>query len=187
MHPLLALDRCRHEVPGQYLPWPEFHWKQLRDAQSNVHTRTSERVWASSPTPNTAMSHCRKAVLPAALLAVSLIGGVYIPLDPLYPAERCALMMEDAGAHALITAPGVAPAFMSRLADDVCVIELNIEAMAAAVEAARKGGVDYPEEEETDLAYCIFTSGSTGRPKGVPIYQSALMNLLESFRLEVRA
>ena len=39
----------------------------------------------------------------AALLAVTKAGGVYIPLDPLYPADRCAGMMEDGAARALIT------------------------------------------------------------------------------------
>ena len=77
----------------------------------------------------------------------------------------------------------LAPAFMTRLPDDLCIIELDDDVMSDIDEAEE---AEFPAAAEGDLAYCIFTSGSTGRPKGVPIYHSALMNLLESFRVEVR-
>lgn len=72
---------------------------------------------------------------------------------------------------------------MARLPDDLCIIELDDDVMSDIDDA---DPVEFPAAADNDLAYCIFTSGSTGRPKGVPIYHSALMNLLESFRVEVR-
>jgi non-ribosomal peptide synthetase component F len=93
-------------------------------------------------------------------------------------------MMEDGAACALITVADLAPAFMRRLEDDLCIIELDDDVMGD-LEAPEVG--ECPVTSASDLAYCIFTSGSTGRPKGVPIYHAALMNLLESFRVEVRA
>ena len=142
-------------------------------------------------TPHSKNSHhlyvCRNASLVAALLAVCKAGGVYIPLDPLYPADRCAGMMEDGAAKALITVADLAPAFMARLPDDLCIIELDDDVMADIANQPRDESEELPQAEEGDLAYCIFTSGSTGRPKGVPIYHTALMNLLASFQAEVRS
>lgn len=119
----------------------------------------------------------------ASLLAILKVGAVYIPLDPLYPAERCAVMMEDAAARALVTTTDLAPEFVSLLADDTCIIDLEDDVPEGGAPAANA----LPPRAADDVAYCIFTSGSTGRPKGVPICHASLMNFLASFRDEVRA
>ncbi|MEW5928133.1 MAG: amino acid adenylation domain-containing protein [Gemmatimonadota bacterium] len=108
----------------------------------------------------------------AAMLAVLRAGGAYLPLDPEYPAERLAWMLEDAGAPVLIVS--------GRTADRVSaagvrgVVRLDVDAERIAAESA-----DAPEVEvgPESLAYVVYTSGSTGRPKGVMVSHGALLNL----------
>ncbi|MCP4653919.1 MAG: AMP-binding protein, partial [bacterium] len=114
--------------------------------------------------------------LVVALLAVLKAGGVYLPLDPSYPWERLAYMLEDSGAEILITQE----ALLSRVPDfagrTLCP-DRDGEAIATA--GAAPPAVRVAPES---LAYAIYTSGSTGRPKGVEIPHRALVNFLEAMR-----
>ncbi len=104
--------------------------------------------------------------LTIALLAVWRAGGAFLPLDPAYPVERLAFMLEDSGAPLLLTRRGLvepAVAGVSRL-----LIEDLLENLAAA-DAGEVPWASGPEH----LAYVIYTSGSTGRPKGVAVQQGA--------------
>jgi amino acid adenylation domain-containing protein len=112
----------------------------------------------------------RSPEMVAAALSVLEAGGQYLPLDPAYPAERLAYMLEDSGAPLLITEG----------------------ALAAGLAAPAVLRVDDPAEAGTDHrplprrawpespAYLIYTSGSTGRPKGVQVPHRAVGNFLES-------
>ena len=96
-----------------------------------------------------------------ALLSVLKAGGAFLPLDPGYPAERLAFMIQDSGSPVLITERRHAP---SSVPAGVHVLYLDEEANAIMCEradrpAARSGG--------DRLAYVIYTSGSTDTPKGV--------------------
>ncbi|MFG2877361.1 non-ribosomal peptide synthase/polyketide synthase [Streptomyces sp. NPDC048337] len=94
----------------------------------------------------------RSADLVVALLAVLKSGAAYVPIDPEYPADRIAYMLEDA-----------APAVVLEELPDVS--GYSAEALSVTVPA------DAP-------AYVIYTSGSTGRPKGVVVPRGALLNFL---------
>lgn len=123
----------------------------------------------------------RSLDLVVALLAVLKAGVAYVPLDPSYPAERLALMLEDSEARLLVTSgslsalPGTEGLPVVRLDRD----RDQIDRASASPPPAGPGA--------TDLAYIIYTSGSTGRPKGVMISHGAICNRLlwmqESFPL----
>ena len=92
------------------------------------------------------------------LLAILKAGAAYVPLDPDYPADRLAHMVEDAGLSLLLT--------HSALVDKL---------PAAGVPVVRVDVIpdtDYPASKPAisvhpeQLAYVIYTSGSTGKPKG---------------------
>jgi amino acid adenylation domain-containing protein len=104
-----------------------------------------------------------------AMLAVLKAGGAYAPLDPAYPDDRLAAILEDARPVVLVTQRHVLP----RLASfDGAVIFLDEEAGATATaRVPARGAVD-----PGNLAYVIFTSGSTGKPKGVLIEHRSLLN-----------
>ena len=113
----------------------------------------------------------RRADLFAALLGVLRTGAAYVPLDPTYPVDRIAHVLEDAAVHAIVV-DGSAP----RL-DPHGVPILNIESAIPPVRDAEF--TDAPVTAES-LAYVLYTSGSTGRPKGVMIPHRALTNFLLS-------
>ena len=99
------------------------------------------------------------------LLAVLKAGGVYVPLDPAYPAERTALMLEDSAAPVLL-ARGAPPAGLS--APRVLRLDQAAEALAREPDHAPAVRV-HPR----NAAYLFYTSGSTGRPKGVLVEHAA--------------
>jgi amino acid adenylation domain-containing protein len=109
-----------------------------------------------------------------AVLAVLKAGGAYLPLDPAYPADRLAYMLEDSGARVLV---GEGSAVDALVQDGVQAIALDREADSLAALPstpldARLSGAD--------LAYVIYTSGSTGRPKGVMVHHGAVENFLRA-------
>ncbi|WP_329200686.1 MULTISPECIES: non-ribosomal peptide synthetase [unclassified Streptomyces] len=124
--------------------------------------------------PDTAVAVCveRSVLLPVALLGVLRSGGLYVPVDPQYPADRVAYMLSDSGARVLVVAGGGA---RLRTPDGVRVVDL--EALLAADGAAGPAGAPAPVALAPEhLAYAIYTSGSTGRPKGVMVPHRALAN-----------
>ncbi|MGH9665184.1 MAG: AMP-binding protein, partial [Bryobacteraceae bacterium] len=99
-----------------------------------------------------------------ALLAVLKAGGAYVPIDPSYPAQRIALVLEDSRALAILTTE----ALKERLpvVETVRVVCLDIEDGAIATCSAEP--LESPARPH-HLAYVIYTSGSTGKPKGVMV------------------
>ncbi|WP_459863388.1 amino acid adenylation domain-containing protein [Endothiovibrio diazotrophicus] len=91
------------------------------------------------------------------LLAILKAGGAYVPLDPDYPAERLALIRDDARIALVVAPPEQAHHFPGATLispDD-----------AGEADGVPVDGGATPD----DTAYVIYTSGSTGRPKGVPV------------------
>ncbi|HKV06539.1 MAG TPA: amino acid adenylation domain-containing protein, partial [Thermoanaerobaculia bacterium] len=106
-----------------------------------------------------------------ALLAVLKAGGAYLPLDPEYPAERLASMLEDSGARVLVAEDDLLPRFSGYPGRTV--------ALAADRERIGRESGEAPPSRAVpeNLAYVIYTSGSTGRPKGVLLTHRGLLNL----------
>src|SRR5690242_14653848 len=99
------------------------------------------------------------------LLGILKAGGAYLPLDPAYPLERLAFMLEDARAPVLLTHGTASDALIERLPESVAaLVRLDADARAIAGEPARAPAVTLDPQHP---AYVIYTSGSTGAPKGV--------------------
>src|SRR5262249_47189476 len=97
------------------------------------------------------------------LVGILKAGGAYLPLDPSYPPERLAFMLEDAKAPMLVT--------QSALLDRLPPYEARIVQLDAdwPVIATCPGTVPATALEPHNTAYVIYTSGSTGTPKGVAV------------------
>jgi amino acid adenylation domain-containing protein len=107
-------------------------------------------------------------------LSVLKAGGAYIPLDPAYPADRLAFILNDTRASILLTQDSL----VARLPKgEIRAIRLDIDWGGIA----RQNENNLPSEvTSNNVAYVIYTSGSTGTPKGVEIPQRAVVNFLES-------
>ena len=113
----------------------------------------------------------RSPELIVALLAVLKAGAAYLPLDPSYPDERLAFMLEDSQARILLTQSHL-PDRLPRIAEHVLCLD-DWSALAEVPEHNPQRPV-----APGHLAYIIYTSGSTGRPKGVMIEHRGLSNYL---------
>ncbi len=112
----------------------------------------------------------------AALLGILKAGGAYLPLDPTYPKERLAFMLEDSETPVLLTEHHL----LNRLPD-----RLPKLLFLDAPEEGSPGPTAEPARVTPDsLAYAIYTSGSTGVPKAVLVAHRSLANAMESFRVE---
>ena len=80
----------------------------------------------------------------AAVIGIQRAGAAYVPVDPEYPEDRIAYMLEDSEAKIVLTEETIAQALEA--------IQ-HAESLNRATPAHR--------------AYLIYTSGSTGKPKGV--------------------
>ncbi|MFL6200195.1 MAG: amino acid adenylation domain-containing protein [Thermoanaerobaculia bacterium] len=139
------------------------------NAQAN---RLAHRLRRLGVGPEERVAVCleRSPALVTALLGVLKSGGAYIPLDPGYPADRLAWVLEDSRAAVLVTQSSlVLPSHGART--------LILDEVDLADESA---GDPAPLSLPENPAYVIYTSGSTGRPKGVVVRQGAVVNFLAS-------
>lgn len=109
----------------------------------------------------------RSLELVVGLLGILKAGGAYVPMDPSYPRDRIATMLEDTQSRVVLTLErlrGALPATTAQL--------VTLDAFGAERSAVRPAAGVLPHH----LAYVIFTSGSTGRPKGVQIEHAQVAN-----------
>jgi amino acid adenylation domain-containing protein len=127
----------------------------------------------------------RSPEMVVAVLAVLKAGAAYVPVDPGYPAERVAYVLEDSGASLLISADGVTapspPGPLSPASGRKG--EHGDAADGKALSHSRTSALSHSPFPE-NAAYVIYTSGSTGRPKGVVVPHRALASYTEHARAE---
>ncbi|WP_442946138.1 amino acid adenylation domain-containing protein, partial [Noviherbaspirillum sp. Root189] len=103
-------------------------------------------------------------------MAVLKAGGGYVPLDPAYPAERLAFMIEDSTPVAVLTHASVGGPLRAMLnASPAPLLDLDTQSAYWAGEDDGNLDVATLGLAPHHLAYVIYTSGSTGKPKGVMV------------------
>ncbi|NPC78897.1 non-ribosomal peptide synthase/polyketide synthase [Pyxidicoccus fallax] len=129
------------------------------------------RTLGVGPDVKVGVSVERSVDMVVAMFAILEAGGAYLPLDPMYPADRLALMLEDSGAPVLLTQSHLTGIFPGYTGQVVC--------LDAPKESPRRSRArpEEPRLSSDDAAYVIYTSGSTGRPKGVVVPHRTVSNL----------
>ena len=121
----------------------------------------------------------RSPAMVEGILGVLKAGGVFVPLDPGYPADRLAYMLADSAPAVVLAQKHV----RDRIRTDVPVLELDGDASAWADRPATN-----PERgalTPSHPAYVTYTSGSTGKPKGVPAVHHKVLNLIHWYGREL--
>jgi amino acid adenylation domain-containing protein/non-ribosomal peptide synthase protein (TIGR01720 family) len=151
--------------------------RQLSHAELNrLANRWAHRLirLGVRPEDRVAIAVDRSVETVVGLLAVLKAGAAYVPLDPAFPTERLAYMVEDSGVAWVLTRDALAQRIPSRPG----VRLLSFDATDTT---------DMGDETEDDpmvpihgdqLAYVLYTSGSTGRPKGVAMRHEAVARLI---------
>jgi amino acid adenylation domain-containing protein len=131
--------------------------------------------------PQTLVGLCveRSLEMVIGLLGILKAGGTYVPLDPAYPEERLAFMLQDAQVQIILTQQPLISAFPA----DHGVQLLCLDTDCAQLSEHTDTNLDNAITSE-NLAYVIYTSGSTGKPKGVQISHRAVVNFLSSMQRE---
>jgi amino acid adenylation domain-containing protein len=110
----------------------------------------------------------------AAVLAIFKAGGVYLPIEPHFPASRIATTLSRAECRFVLTENGSSGTLAAAL-DSVSADALFIDTAYAERHADNDLNIDVAADQ---LAYIYFTSGSTGAPKGAMCEHAGLLNHL---------
>jgi amino acid adenylation domain-containing protein len=123
--------------------------------------------------PETLVALCmeRSREMVIALLGILKAGCAYLPLDPAYPKDRLAFMLDDAQVPLVLTQQHLEARLPAHSARTIC-LDSDREAISRQSDADCSSGV-----RPGNLAYVIYTSGSTGKPKGVEIEHRGVCNL----------
>ncbi|MFJ4685150.1 amino acid adenylation domain-containing protein [Streptomyces sp. NPDC088789] len=157
----------------------------------------ADTLIAAGTRPGTVVAVCaeRSPETVAAVLAVTLAGGTYLPVDPGYPPDRVAFVLADSGAPVALVQRRTADRIASGVRT-VLIDTLFADPTDTPTDTLPNTPTDTPTDPSvpaapvtpvtpvtpSDLAYLIYTSGSTGRPKGVEVPHGALAHLLLAFR-----
>ncbi len=153
-----------------------FENQNLTYAQLNARAnQLAHYLRARAVGPEVLVAICmeRSLEMVVALLGVLKAGGAYLPIDPAYPRERLAFVLENARAQVLLTTEPLREHMPDQGVQLVC-LDSDWESIA-------RESCDNPPNVTTagNLAYVIYTSGSTGQPKGVMVEHRGLSNTVK--------
>jgi amino acid adenylation domain-containing protein len=174
-----ALDKCLHQLFEQQAALTPsnvaviFDDRRLTYAELNSRAnQLAHHLQHLGIGPEDLVGICveRSLEMIVGLLAILKAGAAYVPLDPSYPKDRLAFMLNDAGVNILLTLERLLENLPEPEALVVCLDDLNKLVARESDENPRSN------VSATDLAYVIYTSGSTGRPKGVMVPHKSIVN-----------
>jgi amino acid adenylation domain-containing protein len=152
-------------ISGEY----SLSYAQLHEGMG----RLASMLATDQVVPGSTVGLCldRSPELIISVLGIVQAGAAYVPIDPTYPAERIAGMLEDAKPPVVITNRTHQHLFRGTQAKVILIENIDLE----------NGPVFQGPclAKPEDLLYVLFTSGSTGRPKGVAMHHKPLTNLIQ--------
>ncbi|MFJ4949867.1 amino acid adenylation domain-containing protein [Streptomyces sp. NPDC088760] len=201
---LLSAEEVREQLEGlagPHRPLPDARAHELFERRVRAHPQAvaavhGEQVWTYAEL-NARANRLARALLArglgredvvavvternldwlAATLAVFKAGGVYLPIEPHFPAGRIAATLSRSGCRLVLTESGSTGTLDQALADVPGTEKLPVETAYAEPHADDDPGV---RVDPGQLAYIYFTSGSTGEPKGAMCEHAGLLNHLHA-------
>ena len=170
---------CVHELfEAQVARTPEavavvFEGKSLTYGELNQRAnQLAHHLRRHGVGPDRAVGICLKPSLDliVGLVGILKAGGAYLPLDPTYPQERLAFMLEDAQAVALVTRRELVAALPA--------VRIPIISLDAEPHAIESRGNPAHTTAADHLVYLMYTSGSTGLPKAVAVPHRGVTRLV---------
>ncbi len=139
---------------------------------SAMSSRFAARLHDQGIAPGRMVAICleRSPELVIGVLGILKAGGAYVPIDPSYPTDRIAFMLEDARPEVIITDKAHQYIFAGSNAAVLLIEDIDLS-NGEVVDAPCPASLEDP-------CYVLFTSGSTGRPKGVVMHHRPLVNLI---------
>ncbi|OAK54188.1 amino acid adenylation domain-containing protein [Rhodococcoides kyotonense] len=187
---------ARGDDGGEPSTWPEILAHAVRENHDGIALEYLDRTltyaeldsvstqiarmlidYGAGPETYVALAMPRSIESVVSTWGVTKSGAAFLPVDPNYPSERIAHMLDDSRSPIGLTLS----AFRNQLPDSVTWLVVDDPEFVADAE-------QYPTDPVTDAdrtsalqldhpAYLIYTSGSTGRPKGVAVRHRGMSNL----------
>ncbi|MBC6431623.1 amino acid adenylation domain-containing protein, partial [Nostoc sp. HG1] len=173
------IDTCIHHLyAAQAQLTPDniavtFENEQLTYQQLNQRANQLARyLELQGITPNTLVGICveRSLDMIVGILGILKAGAAYVPIDPTYPPERIAWILQNSQAKVLLTQQPLVAKLPPHQAQIICV-DTDWKIIAQHSQENLEIATT-----PNDLAYIIYTSGSTGKPKGVQIAHRNLVH-----------
>lgn len=142
----------------------------------NQHANQLAKVlqkWKVGPEVLVGICAERSLEMVIGLIAILKAGGAYLPLDPEYPRERLAFLLEDAHISVLLVQKHLVALLPDHTAT-VIYLDTNKDRVSHASQQNCESSVT-----ADNLVYVMYTSGSTGKPKGVMNTHRGLYNRLQ--------
>ncbi|MBZ5509524.1 MAG: amino acid adenylation domain-containing protein, partial [Acidobacteriia bacterium] len=157
----------------------ELSYQELYEKSSNL----ALYLQSLGVKPDSVVGLCmeRSLEMMVGIMGTVQAGGAYLPLDPDYPDDRLAYMLQDSQAGVVLTQERFKEKISSLLAAHSRVIALDEQwpEVSQCVADLKAKKVELRREVQPhNINYVIYTSGSTGKPKGVLVEHRALVNRL---------
>jgi amino acid adenylation domain-containing protein/non-ribosomal peptide synthase protein (TIGR01720 family) len=174
-------DKCLHqlfEAQAQRTPNAiALSFRQQHLTYRELDRRTNQLahyLQARGVGPDVVVAICveRSMEMVIGVLGILKAGGAYLPLDPTYPKERLAFMLQDAQTPLLLTQQKIVESLPAG-SPTHAFLDTDWEVIDSCSESPPKSTV-----RPDNLSYVIYTSGSTGKPKGVMVAHRAVRNHL---------
>lgn len=157
--------------------------RQLTYAELNARAnQVASRLTGLGVGPEDVVGLCveRSLEMVVGLLGILKAGAAYLPLDPAYPSERIALLIEDAQLKVILAQESVKKLLPGSGAKLLPLESDWLEFADEPVDNVERGVT--PEH----LAYLLYTSGSTGKPKGVMVEHRNVVNFFAGMDTRIR-